>query len=119
MKSHDISIIAKRASALARDFNAQSTVSIYDLLQKTGYFDHHAAIGEQELATAVASEPDAMDAWLRYSENKRGGDGWYIVVKDGGYVVGHLGSGDKFNFADRLDAVSFFAKHELEAIRTC
>lgn len=117
MSSNSISEIAKKAAALPRDFYAQSTRSIYDLLKQSGYFEAHDAIDEPALAEAFSSQIELVADWLSYSEDKRGGDGWYIVSEGGEYIVGHLGKGDRINFSDKLKAAAFFAKRELESIR--
>lgn len=117
MSSDDIAEITRKSASLPRDYYAQSTMSIYDLLKLSGYFDAHSNIGELELAEVFENESYLVTDWLRHSENKRGGDGWYIVSEKGKYIVGHLGKGNRFSFSDQLQATAFFAKHELESIR--
>lgn len=117
MNKNDIIEIARKAASLPRDFYAVGTLSIFDLLKRSGYFSEHDTIGLSELEDALSSRKELLSAWFSYSENKRSGDGWYLVTDEGKYFVGHLKRGEKTSFSDKVKAVAFFAKQELESIR--
>lgn len=107
---------------LPRRFNSLGNVSIYDLLKETGYFEIYDKISEDSIREVLMQHPECVDEWISYSEDKRSISGWYLKQEDKDvYVVGYFsGEEDKDiqnKYADRIDACSFFIKHEAEDIR--
>jgi hypothetical protein len=108
---------------LPRNFNCTDNKSIYDLLKETGYFENHDQITLENIMVTLSHNPQYVNDWLVYSEDKRSFSGWYIKLEDNQkYVVGCLNeSGNDVNteYSNSLDACAVFIKHELDSIRTC
>lgn len=107
---------------LPREFKMRGNVSIFSLLKESGYFEVHNLISPEEIRSALAIEPEYVDEWLAYSEDKRTSQGWYFLRDEGGgYVVGYFNSlsGDKLRtkYVDQLEACTNFIKKEVDTIR--
>lgn len=107
---------------LPRRFNSLGNVSIYDLLKETGYFEMHDQVSEESIHEPLAQQPECVDEWINYSEDKRSSTGWYLKQEGGGtYVVGYFagknGEHSKFRYANRIAACAAFIKCESEHIR--
>lgn len=111
------------AQALVRIPRALSSGSIspYDAAQKSGYFERGIIVSEDLIRACLVAEPELVDDWLAYSENKRTSSGWFIRPTAGGYEVGcfdGLAAPDVgLRHSDKLDACAKFIKYELEEMR--
>ena len=106
---------------LPRQFYTLRNVSMFSLLQATGYFQLYDQISEEEIRAALVRCPECVEEWTQYSEDKRT-SGWYIIQDDEGrYEVGSVAeNGERSNqiwLDSRLDACASFVRHELESIR--
>lgn len=102
-----------------RDFSQKRTVSIYDLLQQTGYSKVAENISEQDIYQELAKNPDFVDDWLVYSEDKRTTGGWYFKKGDKNkYLVGCVDETGvtETEYADKIKACAKFVKQELNVI---
>jgi rRNA pseudouridine-1189 N-methylase Emg1 (Nep1/Mra1 family) len=107
---------------LPRNFNNFDTVSFYNLLKDTGYFDMHKQVCEENLQDALLRDQECINEWLTYSEDKRSSSGWYFKQENANvFIVGFINSkGDKskqVKYADRIKACAAFIKHEIEEMR--
>lgn len=106
---------------LPSEYSRLRSISFYDLLKKTGYFDVPDEIGESALVEGFRMRPDSVRDWIQYSEDKRTNSGWYIGEAGGEYIVGYLGdeAGKKSKklFKDRIGACAYFVKMEIEEVR--
>jgi hypothetical protein len=107
---------------LPRRFNSLGNVSIHDLLKETGYFEMHDQVSEESIHEALAQQPECVDEWISYSEDKRSSTGWYLKQEDGdtyvvGYFAGKNGEHTQFRYAKRIAACAAFIKRESENIR--
>ncbi|WMJ08682.1 hypothetical protein [Nitrosomonas sp. sh817] len=103
---------------LPREFSLQQTVSMHDLLQRTGYANISKLISEQDLYEEILSYPDVVTDWLDYSEDKRC-VGWYFCSSDSNeYLVGYLDDDERIEtkYTDKLKACAVFIKQELNEI---
>lgn len=122
-KSMDIKKVINEILDLPKRFySAENNQSIHSLLKDTGYFEAYDSINEDKVKEALEQQPKYIDQWLSWSEDKRGGSGWYFI-KSGGqkYVIGFLNSdtiiSEKVEYSDKNSACAAFIKREAESIR--
>jgi hypothetical protein len=74
----DKSDIAAQIVTLPRRLYRLGNVSIFSLLEATGYFKLHDQISESDIRTALLDCPECVQEWMLYSEDKRTSSGWYV-----------------------------------------
>lgn len=82
----------------------QSGRSILSLLQETGLDQHRSLLTESAVAQYLSEHPDAVQAWFRWSEDKRVDAGWYVYRQASGYIVGFHPGGEELLFTDAVEA---------------
>ncbi len=107
---------------LPRRFHSLGNVSVFSLLQATGYFGLHDQISEDDIREALHRCPECIQEWVQYSEDKRTSSGWYIMENDEGcYEVGYVSEGgdlqERLVYDNQIDACAAFVKREIENIR--
>jgi hypothetical protein len=105
--------------SLVRDFSQLRTISIYELLQQTGYPKIADQITEQDIYKELLANQSFVNDWLEYSEDKRTDKGWYFKqAGDGKYLVGCVGNTGTIEtvYDDKIKAGSKFIKQELDVI---
>ena len=105
---------------LPRDFSQKNTISMYDLLQQTGYPDIADQVSEQDLYSELITHPDLVNDWFQYSQDKRCDDGWYFKYSDNNkYLVGCLdkSSNIETEYNDKFKACAAYIKKELDQIK--
>lgn len=117
-----MNLINRILSLPARFYSPENNQSIYSLLQETGYFEAYDNINENTVKEVLEHQPKYVDLWLSWSEDKRGGSGWYFIQDDSQkYIVGFLdpdkGIAEKMEYSDRMHACASFIKREVESIR--
>jgi hypothetical protein len=118
----DIRIIIEDIIRLTDRFYSLGDKSIYDLLKDSGYFEVNDQIQENDIADVLSQNPDLIEQWLIWSEDKRTISGWYFTEdkKTGKYVVSFYPSKsglEKLEFSDKRLACAAFIKREIESIR--
>lgn len=106
---------------LPRKFEEVYTVSMYDLLKQTGYFECHDQILIKDIKGLLAQHPEYIKDWIQYSADKRCTSGWYIKPSSGGkYLVGCLTKDriEQSEYDDRIEACAVFIKHEVDEIKS-
>lgn len=103
-------------------FDNLENVSIYDLLEKTGYFQMYEQISEKNIRKELTRHPECVAEWILYSENKRSSSGFYVKQEnEHTYIVGYFnGKNQKHiqtSYTDRMNACAAFIKNEIEEIR--
>src|SRR5688572_20167879 len=58
----------------------------------------------QELTDFLATRPEFIDYWLRYSAEGRNAGGWYFTENKGSFVVGRMEPPQENAFSDRAVA---------------
>ena len=95
--------------------------SISDLLKESLYSKRKEEISAADIRDYLHKEPKYIPDWIKYSNNKRGSEGWYIAQERGEYIVGYFSIGseksEKHNFLAVSEAVAFFIKKELDSIK--
>lgn len=69
-----------------------------------------------DIKAVLSTDPQLIDEWQRWSEDKRTSSGWYLESQDGSHVVGSLSRGDRLEFPDAASACAEFILRELRVI---
>ena len=102
---------------LAWDYTTLRTVSARELIARSGYRDRWRSITVGLLADTLRRQPDWVDAWISWSEDKRVSEGWYINRRgDSAYDVGYYPSEPPVRYGDRIEACAVFVRNELASI---
>jgi hypothetical protein len=106
--------------SLPRRYRKQKTVSIYELLGRTGYFERRDTLSLEAVRTALAKNPESLEEWLEYSQDKRTGSGWYLRGESGRFEVAHLQAdgrvADERLYTNLEEACANFVLRELAEI---
>ena len=110
---------------IPRRFHSLGSISIFSLLEETGYFGLHDQISEGDIRTALLCCPECVQEWRQYSEDKRSSSGWYVTLNDEGlYETAYFNvqavpnTTNRVQYKDAVDAWADFIKHEIESIRS-
>lgn len=110
---------------LPRRFHSLGNVSIFSLLEATGYFELHDQISEGDIRVALLCCPECVKEWMQYAEDKRTSSGWYVTQNDEGcYETGYFDIAavpnvtNRVQYENAIDACAAFIKHEIESIRS-
>jgi hypothetical protein len=108
---------------LPRRFHSLGNVSIFSLLEATGYFGLHDQISEGDIRAALERCSECVQEWMQYAENKRTSSGWYVTQNDEGcyetgYIADALTRTNRVQYAIAIDACAAFIKHEIENVRS-
>src|SRR6185312_2755625 len=109
--------------SLPRTSHRLGNVSVFDLLQATGYFKLHNQISEDDIRAALVHCPECVQEWMQYAEDKRTSSGWYFTLNDEGlYETGHFdiksvpNHTNRVQYENAIDACAAFIKHEIESM---
>ena len=114
--------IAAQIVAIPQKFHSLGNVSVFSLLEATGYFGLHDQISEGDIRTALLPCPECVQEWMQYAEDKRTSSGWYVTHNDEGcYETGYIADArtrtNRVQYENAIDACAAFIKHEVETIR--
>ena len=79
MKKSDI---VGQLITLPRRFHSLGNVSMFSLLEVTGYFGLREQVSEADIRAALVGCPECIQKWFQYSEDKRTSSGWYLSEND-------------------------------------
>lgn len=119
MKAQDI---ATKIALLPREYYALRNVSFDSLIKQSNYSRSSPEITEEAIREALADQPDLVDDWLKWSEDKRTSTGWYFTKQtDGAYIVGHILKGkdepERSRYLhDPIAACACFVKLEVDDV---
>lgn len=102
---------------IPRRFYELKNISIYSLLEESGYFNVQQQINEANILVAIINNPRTVESWMRLSENKRIASGWYIADSgDDRYIVGYYPENefDAIKYQNANEACAAFIIKELE-----
>lgn len=113
--------VADRLLRIPTDSHKPDGVSVWQLVQDTGYFEAYDRVSVAVIRGALDRYPEKVGDWLLYSEDKRCSSGWYIRKHYGeefdvGFYPDSSGIEPEY-YSNRLDACAAFIKHEVEEIR--
>jgi len=109
---------------MPRRFHSLGNISIFSLLEETGYFELHDQISEDDIRTALLCCPECVQEWMQYCSDKRTSSGWYIRLNDEElYEIGYFDikadhDTNRVQYKNAIDACAAFIKHEIESIRS-
>jgi hypothetical protein len=108
---------------LPQTFHSLGNISIFSLLEATGYFKLHDQISEQDFHAALIRCAECVKEWMQYAEDKRTANGWYVTVNDEGcYETGYIADDgtrtNRLQYDNAIDACAAFIKREIESIRS-
>lgn len=113
--------VVKDIVFLPKRFYAEKNVSIYSLLEESGYLNLYNQINEEEIFEFLIQCPDCAKHWLRWSEDKRTNSGWYFKQNENGkYIVEYFPLNQTLpaiEYVDLAKACAAFIKREIEEIR--
>ena len=98
------------------DYHSFRTVSARELISRSGYRDRWNSITVEMLADTLGRHPDWVDAWIKWSEDKRVSSGWYIARREDAFDVGHYPTGTPVRYTDPIEACATFVSHEVWSI---
>ncbi len=105
---------------LPKQFHSLGNVSMYSLLEESGYFEMYDQVNEVDIMKGITENSECINDWIILSEDKRC-SGWYITQNSiGGYVVGYFPETENFKLTTYIDvkeACAAFIKREIESIR--
>jgi hypothetical protein len=100
--------------ALAADYlQPGNSKSFASLLKDAWAASGRVAVPERSLAETFATRPDLVDAWLRYSEDQRSRDAWYLASRRSHagperWLIGHPSLDQTREYGDRTSACAAF-----------
>lgn len=108
----DPSIIAALCQ-LPRSYRA-GVHSLRDLVAASGFGTIRDSITSQDLRPFLERHADLIDDWIRWSEDKRTREGWYISPAGNGAHVGYVGESEPARYiAPLAEACAQFILHEV------
>jgi len=112
--------IADEVASLAGRYRSQEELSIYEMLERTGYVERRVALPVEAIRKALARSPEHLREWLEYSADKRSGGGWYVRGENGRFEVGDLEAdgrvAERRSYSDLAEACADFIRRELDQI---
>lgn len=95
----------------------RGNVSMVKVLQESGYLDAYRQLTTELVASHLRRHPELIEGWIRMSEDKRGGSGWYLLeTSESSLELGHYPDGPRQVFADRITGCAEFILREAESI---
>jgi hypothetical protein len=88
-------------------------LSISEALVRSGYQEIQSDLTESDLVPLLNGNPELVESWIQYSEDKRTSGGWYILRKT--LEVGSLANSQQNRKFDSIaEAVAAYVLFELE-----
>lgn len=116
--------IATEIVTIPRKFHV-GDMSVFALLEATGYFKLHDQIAEDDIRAALMHCPECVQEWMQYVEDKRMSSGWYFTLNDEDlYETGYFdiksvpNDTNRVQYENAMDACAAFIKHEIESVRS-
>jgi len=115
--------IAMQIVTIPRKFHT-GDMSVFALLEATGYFELHDQVSESDIRVALLRDPESVQEWMQYCSDKRTSSGWFIRLNDEElYEVGYFDikadyDTNRVQYENAIDACAAFIKHEIESIRS-
>jgi hypothetical protein len=110
-----LDVVVDRISRLPVDFYAGSK-SMLQLVAESEVAKFPSALSVQRICTYITANPQLVDQWMRWSENKRVSSGWYFTRRGSGFAVGFHPDGEVLNISDPYLACAEFVVREVGSI---
>jgi hypothetical protein len=72
--------IAQQIVTLPRTFHSLGNISIFSLLEETGYLELHNQVSVSDIRNALARDPACVREWMQYIDDQRCSSSWYFVL---------------------------------------
>jgi hypothetical protein len=108
-------LILEHLCRLATDFYLGSK-SMMQLIIESGIDKSPSLLNRAGISSYLTGHVDLIEAWLRWSADKRVSSGWYFSERDGGYRVALYPKGEKLEFSDPAVACAEFIVREVSAL---
>lgn len=107
------------------DFRERGDVSMFALLDESGYSSCPHEVTESLIADHLRMHPELIDSWLGYSQDQRCSPAWCLIAEapnsPSGWAVGFVANSGRLTsqqaFPDRYSATAYFIKQETETFR--
>ncbi len=115
-------IALEAACRLPIDYEQFGDRSAVDLVRRSGIRVHLDALSLDRIEMCLNRHSDWIDAWIRWSDDRRSTPGWSIrdCGPGGGYEVSYVdraaGIDRREQFAERSRACAAFVDHEIRAL---
>jgi hypothetical protein len=96
---------------IARARSLSGGISLRDALRLTNYRELRHSFEPNDLIPLIRANPKLVDQWLRYSEDKRTDEGWYLAAPN---EIGEPASKRRIVFPSLYAAVANFIVLELD-----
>ncbi len=106
-----------RVLSIAREHSATRGgrgLSLRALIEESNYRALRSRIGVSQLAAVLQSEPEMVDDWLAYSEDKRTSSGWGFGPSRAGDWTVDGPDGVRERFDSRYEGCADFVLRELD-----
>jgi hypothetical protein len=105
---------------IPKNLYESGNISIYSLLEKSGYFESRNQISEVDIYNELVGHPNCVHQWLRWSDDKRTNSGWYFKQNESGkYIVGYFSPDTnlkRVEYDDIARACAVFIKMEIDSV---
>ncbi|MBF0386172.1 MAG: hypothetical protein HQL27_09950 [Candidatus Omnitrophica bacterium] len=99
MQKNNVNSIRECINAIccfAKQVNLEQNKSLRELFRETRYKEYGVKITIENIENTLKKNPDYIDDWLLYSQNKRCTPAWYFVKQPTNvFVIGYLDSDGK------------------------
>jgi hypothetical protein len=115
--------IAKHIVTLPRTFHSLGNISIFSLLEETGYLELHNQVSLSDIRNAFARDLACVQEWMQYIDDQRCSSSWYFLLNDEGLYEVYDSNTDPTRsnqvvYENAMDACAAFIKYQIESIRT-
>jgi hypothetical protein len=85
--------------------------SMRQLVEETGVDTRD--LRAEALEPVLRKNPELIEEWQRWSENRRTSSGWFLAIENGSPVVGHMPDRSRQAFPDLASACAEFIAREI------
>ena len=96
----------------------QAGISPNQWVRKINLTAHKGCISSDAIVSCLRAQPELVEQWLAWSDDKRWSPAWYFYRDGDHYVVGHYPNGEDEHFTDRFLACTRFVVHDMEHLLT-
>jgi hypothetical protein len=97
------------------EYRQPEGLSLQHYVEESGYFAKPEELSVAAVVSLLRQNPELVDQWFFFSEDKRTSDGWYVMDDGDRAVVGQIG-GPKIVFSDRAEACAEFIVREIREV---
>ena len=105
---------------LPRVLRSRGDVTAVDLVRESGFLASPEGLMREVIEAVLAAEPQLVDDWMRYSEDKRVSEGWYFKrgSENNNYLVGFYPGSLEDSYTNQFAACARYVEEEIKSIAT-